>query len=252
MKLEEIKKLLTEAVGADQATKVTESLEKFQTTVTEEAQAGVKNLVAEGVKAERIKLEADYLGKLEAAKEAGDKTIREEVTKYEKQLAERVKHLLIQAIDSHGDRLARIAEQTEAKRGTALLEEVEKIITKGKAELAETTKADPKALEAVKGEVKDLKEALAAAKKEVLEHKARANVAEQSSKELQESLEASINVVVEETEVTKTKPAGEEHQDSKNQDEVITEGEGDDAKPKFTPEMQRLRKLAGIKAPAAK
>ena len=152
MKLEEIKKLLTEAVGADQATKVTESLEKFQKTVTEEAQAGVKNLVAEGVKAERIKLEADYLGKLESAKEAGDKTIREEVTKYEKQLAERVKHLLIQAIDSHGDRLARIAEQTEAKRGTALLEEVEKIITKGKAELAETTKADPKALKEASGQ----------------------------------------------------------------------------------------------------
>ena len=58
-----------------------------------------------------------------------------------------MKALLTQAIDAHGDRLARIAEQTEAKRGSALLEEVEKMIAKGKAEITEAQKTDPKEIE---------------------------------------------------------------------------------------------------------
>lgn len=244
MNLDAIKKLITETVGADEATKVTESLEKFQKTVTEGAQAKVKDLVSEGVKEAKIKLEADYLGKLDAAKSAGDKTIKEEIAKYEKQLAERVKHLLVQAIDTHGDRLTKIAEMTEAKRGTALLEEVEKLITKGKAELTEATKADPKALTDAQAKIKQLEEQVAAAKKEVLEHRARANVAEQSVKDLRESLESSIQVVVEDTEPTQTKPAGEE----KAAETSINEGE--DSKPKHSPEMERMRKLAGIKKPA--
>jgi hypothetical protein len=244
MPLAAIKKLITETVGADEATKVVESLEKFQKTVTEEAKKGNKALIEEAVKAEKIKLEAKSLAKLEEAKAAGDKMIKEEIAKYEKQLAERVKTLLVQAIDSHGDRLARIAEQTEAKRGSALLEEVEKMIAKGKAEITENAKTDPKEVAALKKEVAALKESEANAKKALLEQKARANVAEQTVKDLRENLETSLQVSVEEGEKTKTEPAGEE----KTKEEAAAINEEDQGKPAgFSPEMARMRKLAGIK-----
>lgn len=243
MSLEAIKKLLTETVGADESAKVVESLEKFQKTVTEEAKKGNKALIEEAVKAEKIKLEAKSLAKLEEAKAAGDKTIKEEIAKYEKQLAERVKSLLVQAIDSHGDRLARIAEQTEAKRGSALLEEVEKMIAKGKAEITEGQKTDPKEVAKLKAELAAVKESEAAVKKALLEQKARANVAEQTVKDLRESLETSLQVSVDEGEQTATKPAGEE---KANETSPINENEGG-TQAGFSPEMARMRKLAGIK-----
>jgi len=244
MSLEAIKKLLTETVGADESAKIVTSLETFQKTVTEEAKKGSKALIEEAVKAEKIKLEAKSLAKLEEAKAAGDKTIKEEIAKYEKQLAERVKALLVQAIDSHGDRLARIAEQTEAKRGSALLEEVEKMIAKGKAEITEGQKTDPKEVAKLKAELAAVKESEAAAKKALLEQKARANVAEQTVKDLRESLETSIQVSVTETEQTQTKPAGEE---KTAETAPINENENGTQTSGFSPEMARMRKLAGIK-----
>lgn len=243
MPLAAIKKLLTETVGADESAKIVTSLETFQKTVTEEAKKGSKALIEEAVKAEKIKLEAKSLAKLEEAKAAGDKTIKEEIAKYEKQLAERVKSLLVQAIDSHGDRLARIAEQTEAKRGSALLEEVEKMIAKGKAEITESAKTDPKEVAKLKAELAAVKESESAAKKALLEQKARANVAEQTVKDLRESLETSIQVSVDEGEKTATKPAGEE-----KTEETAPINENEEGKPAgFSPEMARMRKLAGIK-----
>jgi hypothetical protein len=243
----DLKKLLTETIGADESTKVVESLEAFYTKTLTEAEAGKKAAITEAVKAERIKLEASYLEKLEEAKTVGDKTIKEELTKYEKLLAERVKNLLVAAIDSHGDRLARIAEQTEAKRGSALLEEVEKLITKGKAEISEGAKADPKEITDLKSKVAALEEQIKSEKKKVLEQTARANVAEGTVKELRESLETSLQVTVEETADTKGKPANEEHKDSTGEgDKVINEGENG-GKPAFSPQMLRMRKLAGIK-----
>ncbi len=244
----DLKKLLTETMGADESTKVVESLEQFHTKVLTEAEVTKKAAIVEAVKAEKIKLEASYLEKLEEAKDAGNKTIKEELTKYEKQLAERVKHVLTQGLDTHGDRLARIAEQTEAKRGSALLEEVEKLITKGKAEISETTKADPKEIETLKAKVVSLEEAVKAEKKKILEQTARANVAEGTVKELRESLETSLQVTVEETNETKGKPANEEHIDSipGKAEKLLTEGDTVD-KPKFSREMARMRQLAGIK-----
>lgn len=245
MPLAAIKKMLTETIGADEATKVSESLEKFQKNVTEQAEAGVKARVDEAVKAEKIKLETTYLTKLEEATKVGDAKIKEELTKYEKQLAERVKTVLTAAVDNHGDRLARIAEATEAKRGSALLEEVEKLVTQGKKEITEGQKADPKEVDALKKEVTQLKEQVAQAKKDALENRARANVAEQTAKELKESLETSISVVVEEdTEKTKTKPVGEDVDDKDAA--VITEDAKGAEKPSHSPEMARMRKLAGI------
>lgn len=241
----ELKKLLTESIGADESTKVVESLEAFEQKCLTEAEASKKAAIAEAVKTERVKLEANYLEKLEEAKEAGDKTIKEELTKYEKQLAERCKHILIQGLDSHGDRLARIAEQTEAKRGSALLEEVEKMIAQGKKEISEGAKADPKEIESLKAKVATLEEQVKAEKKNTLEQKARANVAEETVKELKESLETSLQVTVEETAPTKTGNANEEHKDSKGET-PITEGDQGGAK-KFSPQMERMRKLAGIK-----
>jgi hypothetical protein len=243
----DLKKLLTETIGADESTKVVESLEAFYTKTVAEAEASKKGAITEAVKAEKIKLEASYLEKLEEAKEAGDKTIKEELTKYEKLLAERVKGLLVSAIDSHGDRLARIAEQTEAKRGSALLEEVEKLITKGKAEITEGAKVDPKEVTDLKTKVAALEEQIKGEKKKVLEQTARANVAEGTVKELRESLETSLQVTVEETAPTKGTSANEEHLDSTGKGEkVIAEGEQGTQKG-FSPQMERMRRLAGIK-----
>lgn len=251
MTIAAIKKLLTETVGADEATKVVESLETFQKNAITEAEKSAKAKIDETVKAEKIKLEAKSLAKLEEAKAAGDKQIKEEIAKYERQLAERVKVLLVQAIDSHGDRLARIAEQTEAKRGSALLEEVEKLIAKGKAEITEATKVDPKEVAKLKAEVATLKESEAKLKKDALEQKARANVAEQSVKELRESLETSVQVNVDEseTERTKTTPAGEDKGDKKTiiKEDGSEEGADKGKGSEFSPEMARMRRLAGIK-----
>ena len=250
MPLAAIKKLLTETVGADESAKIVTSLETFQKTVTENAEKGVKAKIDEAVKAEKIRLEAISLTKLEEAKATGNKQIKEEVTKFEKQLAERVKTLFVQATDAHGDRLARIAEQTEAKRGSALLEEVEKLITKGKAEITEGQKTDPKEVAALKDQVAKLTESEAKAKKDLLEQKARANVAEETVKELRESLETSLQVVVDEDEKGEAKsgkPAGESQGDPK----AIVEGEGakpEGDAPKYSPELERMRRLAGIKA----
>lgn len=241
--LDSIKKLLTETVGADEATKVVESLTAWEAKVKADAATGLKAKIDEGVKEAKVKLETEYLGKLEEAKAAGDKAIKEEMVKYEKLLAERVKLLMTQAVDAHGDRLAKIAEETAVKRGSKLLEEVSKITEAARAEIAEQTKVKPEDLAALKKENEALKEEVKTAKQQVLEHKARANVAESEVSTLRESLEGSIQVVVEETEPTATKPAAEEHRDSQNKP-LVSEGA---TKPAMSTEMARMRKLAGIK-----
>ena len=239
-----IKAALTESLGADAATPVVESLQKYKDTL----EAGVKDQITEGVKEAKVKLEADYLQKLEESKTKADEQIKSELGKYEKLLAERTKAILERAIDSHGDRLAKIQEDMSTKRGSVLLQEVEALVVKAKAEITEQTKTiKPEDHQKLQDEVKALKESLETAKKAALEAKARANVAEQESKELKESLEGSLKVIVEETEPTKTIPAAEEHHDSTGKDPnaAITEGvkEGDT---KFTPTMLHMRRLAGI------
>ncbi len=246
MDIELLKKTITEAVGADEANGIVESLVKYRT----ELEAGVTAKITEGVKEAKVKLEAEYLGKLEAAKVETDKQVKEELTAYEKKLATRVKAVLEKSLDSHGDRLAKIQEDTAAKRGSVLLQEVEALVTKARTEITEQTKvvANPEEVTKLQAEVKALKESAEASKKAVLEAKARANVAEQETKELRESLEASLNVVVEETEPAKTKPAGEEHHDSTGippSDAPITESQNQ--QPKYTPEMAHMRRMAGIK-----
>lgn len=250
MDLELLKKTITEAVGADEATKVVESL----TTYRKSLEDGIAAQVTEGVKAEKIKLEADYLQKLEESKTEADKKVKAELVVYEKQLAARVKMVLEKALDSHGDRLAKIQEETSAKRGSVLLQEVEALVTKAKAEITETTKAaDPAEIKKLQDEVASLKEAVAAEKKVSLEARARANVAEQEAKTLKESLDSTLSVVVEETTPTKTKPAGEEHPDVTGKQQVNPVNEGDKGgqqKPAFSASMERMRALAGIKPKA--
>jgi chromosome segregation ATPase len=241
--LDSIKKLLTETVGADEATKVVESLTKWEAKVKADAEIGIKAKIEEGIKEAKVKLETEYLTKLEEAKTTGDKAIKEEMVKYEKLLAERVKLLLTQAVDAHGDRLAKIAEETAVKRGSKLLEEVTKVTEAARAEIAEQNKVKPEDLAALKKENEALKEEVKAAKKQVLEHKARANVAESEIKSLRESLEGSIEVLVEDTEPTKAKPAAEENPNSQNRQPVNE----DARKPSHTPEMARMRRLAGLK-----
>lgn len=241
--IEALKKLLSESVGADQTNKIVESLNAYK----EKLEGGVKALVAEGVKAEKIKLEADYLQKLEEAKAEADKSVKAELTVYEKQLAARVKTVLEQAVDAHGDRLARIEEAASAKRGSALLSEVEALVSKAKAEITEKTQVKPEDLKKLQEENKQLKESLEAAKKETIQQKARANVAEGELKTVREALETSIAVTVTETETTKGKPAAEEHPDTTGKQQVTEDDKGGKPAGTFTPEMARMRKLAGLK-----
>ena len=247
--LEALKKALNEALNEEQTKPILESLATYKTKVENDAKAAI----VEAVQEQKVKLETDYLAKLEAAKQAGDNKIREEVNKFEKQLAGRVKTILESALNSHGDRLVRIAEQTEAKRGTALLTEVENLVSKAKAEITESVKVDPKEVEKLKGQIKTLNETVSTKDKLILEHKARANVAEGTVRELRESLDTSLTVTVTESEKTLTKPAGEQHPDSTNAQPIVEdENGGGSQQPKWSPAMERMRKRAGVKPATAK
>lgn len=240
--MEKLLKLLTESVGEDEAKKITESLETYKKGL----ESSVQKKIAEGVKEQKIVLEADYLQKLETAKTEADKSLKKEVTVYEKQLAARVKAVLEQAVDAHGQRLASIEEAASAKKGSALLQEVEALVNKARAEINEKATVKPEDYQKVLADNKTLKEALEASKKMVFEQKARANVAEGELKSIRESLETEISVTVE-TEELKGKPAAIEHPDvtGKQQvnESVVTENE----KPRFSPEMARMRRMAGLK-----
>lgn len=240
--MEKLLKLLTETIGEDEAKKITESLETYKKGL----ESSVQKKIAEGIKEKTIVLEADYLQKLETAKEEADKSLKKEVTVYEKQLASRVKSVLEQAIDAHGNRLASIEEAASAKRGSALLQEVEALVSKARAEINEKVTVKPEDYQKVLADNKALKEALEASKKSVLEHKARANVAESELKNIRESLETNISVTVE-TEDLKGTPAAIEHPDVSGKQQVNESVIKEDQKPRYSPEMARMRRMAGLK-----
>src|ERR1043165_5504130 len=242
MDLEAIKTLLTETAGADQAAKVVESLsafvEKAKKDAVTEAEKSLKAKIDEAVKEERVRLETVKLQELEKAKAEADKKITEEVTKYETILAKKVKSVLEAATVRHGEATLALLKESTVAKGSKLLNEVSAII-------AEAEKADPKEIAALTAQVTKLTEELAAKDKAILEQKARANVAEQTAKTLRESIDTKVTVTVTEgVEATKGKPAAKEHADSTGAN-VVTEGTAA-KKPAFSPEMERMRRVAGI------
>src|ERR1043165_661509 len=249
MDLEAIKTLLTETAGADQAAKVVESLsafvEKAKKDAVTEAEKSLKAKIDEAVKEERVRLETVKLQELEKAKAEADKKITEEVTKYETILAKKVKSVLEAATVRHGEATLALLKESTVAKGSKLLNEVSAIIAEAKAEIDQAEKADPKEIAALTAQVTKLTEELAAKDKAILEQKARANVDEQTAKTLRESIDTKVTVTVTEgVEATKGKPAAKEHADSTGAN-VVTEGTAA-KKPAFSPEMERMRRVAGI------
>lgn len=233
-----IAKLLTETVGEAESTKVVESLKAFKVKIEEDADKATKLKITEAINETKVKLETQYLGQLEKNKAEADKKIAEEVSKYEVMLAKRVKTVIEAAIVAHGDRLAKIAEENAAHRGSKLLKEVEALIGENKApKVAQDTSAI-----ALRAELAQVKEALEQATKKVMEATARKNVAESNLKSIKEELEQTVTVTVTEKEIepTKAKPAAEEHADSQPTvtESVVEKG--------HTPAMINMRRLAGI------
>lgn len=247
----QLKTMLTESAGEEVAIKVVESLDKIKTQLTTEAkvaaEAGVAQRITEAVNAKEIELEAGYLKKVDTIKAELTEQTKVETGTFETQLAARTKTVLEQGLKEHGDRLATIEEAHAVKAGSTLLEQIEAVVGKAKTEITESNKADPTEIVALKAKLTEAETKLKDAEKKLLGERARGNVAEKNLKELRESLEQSVTVTVEAGD-TKSKPAGEV------ENAAITESAngGNDAGKKFSPEMERMRKAAGIKPVAAK
>lgn len=251
--VETIKKLLTESAGAETANKVIESLDKLKVQLTTEAKAeadkGLKAKIEEAVNAKQIELEAGYLTKVDALKKELTEQAKTETGTFQTQLAARVKTVLEAGVREHGERLTKIEESQQVKAGSALLEQIQLVVHKAKDEITEAQKQDPEEVATLKAKITEMEVKLKDLDKKLIGEKARGNVAEKNLKELRESLEQSVTVTVE-AEDGKTTPAAEQHPDSKP---VVAEGANGNANPddKYTPEMRRMRQLAGVKAKPA-
>lgn len=236
--------LLTEQLGEEQAKTIVEKMEAYKTKITEEVNAEFETRVAEGVAEKTIVLEAEYLEKLDTAKKEAEEALTTETQTYEKRLAQRVKAVLEDAAESHGDRLAQVFEQNEAREGTRLFEQLEQVFDKARQEISETQQASPDEVKILKKQVATLEGALDTANKRIMTERARANVAESNLEQIKEQADGGAQVVVEE-EGGQGQGAA---QGEDNDDPTVTVSEGDDGQGdgKHSPGMQRMRKLAGI------
>lgn len=245
--LEKIGAMLTESTGEEQSTQIVEAMTKFQekakADAIKEAEEGIQARVDEAVQEKTIALEADYLQKLDDAKAEADKAVQEDVKTYEGRLAQRVKSVLEDAVEQHGDRLVRVAEEAEAKEGSKLFESMEAVFDKHKREISEAAQANPEEVDSLKKQVATLEGEVAKANKLVLDARARANVAEQNLQTLREQADEGANVVVEDAEPNKGTPAAHVTEDeggNGNGDNPVNENK------QYSPAMQRMRKLASI------
>lgn len=250
MNREQLKKnLLESGMSEDQAESILESFDKYQKSLED----GVQARIDEGVKKARVDLEAAKLKEINEHKAEAEKRLEEELKVFESQLAQRVRGLVESSLVEHGDRCATILEQSEAKKGSALFEEISTYVNEAKREIQEQAGVDPKEIASLKRTIAEQKAALIEKEKKLLHETARANVAEGDLQILRESVESNSNVsvVIEEVEAEPSKsgvPAGEQHEDSKT---PITEGQsggGRDANGDkvITEDMARMRKMAGI------
>ena len=252
MTREAFKKVLIEGgLGEEAAEQILDSFDKFKAQLEEGTQAKID----EGVKAVRIEIEAGNIKKLEEQKAEAETKLEEELATYEKRLAERVKSVVEAYLTDHGYRVLRVVEASEAKKGSALLEEIGEYVTQAKLEIAETT-ADPEEVKALKETVAEQKAEIQKLNEQHTHQEARANVAEQEILTLKEAVvvDQPVSVVVEDenkpvqpdnsdSEPAKTTPAEQDHPDSQPiSDEPIVENEG----PEMTPTMKRMRQMAGI------
>ena len=245
--IEELKKLLTESVGDDESTKIVESLENYKKKVQEDADASVDAKVQEAIKDEKVKLEESYITQLEEDKTKSAEAVKQEITVFEQRLAKRVKTMLEQALDRHGDRLFTLEEQAQSAQAKSLVEQLEGMLASAKGTVAEGADGgDIKTVKELKDRVKVLEGEVEKHKKDAIRARARANVAESEVKELKESIDTGISVTIDEGEqeqrIAESQAGG--HKDSKGGKTNIHEGS--DGNRNFSPEMKRMRQIAGI------
>src|ERR1043165_7283679 len=168
-----------------------------------------------------------------------EKAKKDAVTEAEKSLKAKID----EAVKEERVRLETVKLQELEKAKAEADKKITEEVTKYETILAE--KADPKEIAALTAQVTKLPEEQAAKDKAILEQKARANVAEQTAKALRESIDTKVTVTVTEgVEATKGKPAAKEHA-ARTGANVVTEGTAA-KKPAFSPEMERMRRVAGI------
>lgn len=248
----EFKKVLMEGgLGDEAAEQILDSFDKFKEKLEGEVQAKVD----EGVKAARIEIEKENITKIDEQKAEAETKLEEEIATYEKRLAERVKTVVEAYLSDHGDRILKVVESSEAKKGSDLLNEISEYVVQAKLELAETT-ADPEEVKALKTTVAEQKAEIEKLTEDHTHEAARANVAEQEIATLKEAVvDQPTTVIIEDenkpskpddssAEPAKTTPAEEDHPES----QPISEADAilEDADPEMTDEMKRMRVLAGI------
>lgn len=227
-------------------------LTKFKTQAITEAEvtakANLSTLIEEGVKEKTIVLEAQHLEALEKDREQAKLALESEMKETTKALGGRVKMLVERALATHGDRLLQIEESKMTESGKTLLEQINEVVGKVKQEISESQQADPAEIKALKERVAVLENEKAEAKKRMIHEQARANVAETSLKTLRESIDEGLTVTITEndqgTEGGKTQVAEEGHKDSRTP--VQAAAPAQPITENYNPEMQHMRRLAGI------
>lgn len=219
--------------------------EQTVTEAEEKAKGSLTTLIEEAVKERTIALEAQHLEALEQDREKARLAIESEMKETTTALAGRVKRVLEQALETHGDRLLKIEESRQTETGKTLLEQITEVVGKAKQEITEAAAADPEEVKALKERVALLESEKADLKKRMIHEQARANVAETSLKTLRESIDSSLEVVIEnedDVERGKTQVAEEVAHDSASAATKPTKPINEN----ITPEMERMRRLAGI------
>lgn len=224
--------------------------DKVVTEAKTEADASLETLIEEGVKERTITLEAQHIEALEKDRENAKLALESEMRETTKTLAGRVKRIVESALKTHGDRIVQIEESRQTDTGKTILEQIQEVVGKAQKEISESQQADPEEMKSLKERIAVLETETSESKKRMIHEQARANVAETSLKVLRESIDEGLSVTVVEDkkdkEPAKTVIAEADHPDSKAT--VIEEGVSPAASKRYTPEMEHMRRLAGIKS----
>lgn len=245
-----IAQLKSSGVNESEADTIGMSLTKFKeqcvAEAKEEAQASVNAQIEEGVKERTIVLEAEHLKSLDEDRSKSKLALEGEMKELVGSLAKRVKVVVENGLQVHGDRLVAIAEAEQADAGKGILDQITEMVTAAQANITESQAADPAEVTALKQQVAVLENEKKELQQSVFREQARGNVAETSLKTLRESLDESLSVVVEDTsaEPTKAPAAQDEHKDSQPAG-TVTEDDAD-SKPPISEDMRHMQKLAGI------
>lgn len=249
--LEQIVAQLTSAgVNESEANEVRMSLTKFKeqcvAEATEAAQAGVAAQIEEGVKERTIVLESEHLQSLDEDRSKAKLALEGEMKELVGSLAKRVKTVVEHGIQTHGDRLVAEEEAANAEAGKGILDQITEMVTAAQANISESQAADPAEVADLKKQVAVLEGEKNDLQQQVFREQARGNVAESSLKTLRESLDETMQVVVEDAEPGQAPVAEDENKDSKPAPVVENNDAPAAQKQPITEDMRHMQRLAGI------